>query len=339
MVNKSLAIISVAPDADESEGGPDMTAEVETRLHAFDLQLHGKRLDVALQAVAPEFSRSYLQQRIEAGDVSVNGRVVTRCASKVKLGDSVLLHLRPTAQSQAFRAEQIALDIVYEDEHLLVVNKPAGMVVHPAPGNWSGTLMNALLWRDAGAFEVPRAGIVHRLDKDTSGLMVVARNRLVMDRLVQAIALREVKRQYLALVHGAWRLSPTVCIDKPIGRDPANRLRMAVVDLERQAGKMARTDVQLLDATDQCSLLGCSLHTGRTHQIRVHLASLGYPLVADALYGGRVKADLRRQALHARHLAFDHPLTGRYLQFSADLPGDMQAALETLSLRYNPTMF
>lgn len=339
MVKTSSKIISVHSEAQASESAFDLEADVESRSGQFGVPMHGKRIDVALLDLAPEFSRSYLQQRIEGGDVSVNGSVVRRCAAKVKAGDQVALCLRPTPQSQAFRAEDLALDVVFEDAHILVINKPAGLVVHPAPGHWSGTLMNALLGRDAAAFEVPRAGIVHRLDKDTSGLMVVARSRLVMDKLVQMIAARVVKRQYLALVHGTWRLALNVSVDQAIGRDPANRLRMAVVDPLQHAGKPARTDVQLLDSQAQASLVGCQLHTGRTHQIRVHLSSLGYPLVGDTLYGGRELVGLNRQALHARHLAFVHPVSGLDMRFSAPVPEDLQNAFESTGLKYNSAVF
>ena len=230
----------------------------------------------------------------------------------------------------------MAIDMVYLDEHLMVINKPAGLVVHPAPGNWSGTLMNGLLGFDAQAFNLPRAGIVHRLDKDTSGLMVVARSRTVMDALVRAIAAHEVKRQYLALAHGAWLGDARREVHVPIGRDPANRLRMAVVDLTVHAGNTARTDIELLANGTKGCLLKCTLHTGRTHQIRVHMASIGHPLVSDLVYGGAVAAGMPRQALHAFRLAFIHPVTAKSLAFGADLPLDFSQALAQWGLRYNP---
>lgn len=339
MIKTSSAIISVPSDADESESAPDFESDVESRSGQFGPDAHGRRIDLALLDLAPEFSRSYLQQRIEAGDVLLNSRLVQRCSTRVKAGDLVDISLRPTPQSQAFKAEHLALDIVFEDAHILVVNKPAGMVVHPAPGHWSGTLMNAILGRDEAAFDVPRAGIVHRLDKDTSGLMVLARSRAIMDILVRSIAERAIKRQYLALVHGTWRLASALSIDKVIGRDPAHRLRMSVVDPNLHPGKSARTDVELLDTQAQASLLGCALHTGRTHQIRVHLASLGYPLLGDTVYGGRAAAGLHRQALHARHLAFAHPVSGNWMRFSAGIPEDIQSAIGVLGLKYNGAEF
>jgi 23S rRNA pseudouridine1911/1915/1917 synthase len=229
----------------------------------------------------------------------------------------------------------MALEIVFEDEHLLVVNKPAGLVVHPAPGNWSGTLLNGLLARDTQAGLLPRAGIVHRLDKDTSGLMVVARRRQVMDQLVGMIADRTVSREYLALAHGAWQGPASRQVESPIGRDPRNRLRMAVVDLEKNAGKTASTGIFLLHSEAQHCLVRCKLQTGRTHQIRVHMASIGHPLVSDEVYGGRLAGGLKRQALHAYRLAFEHPVTGEALEFRAPLPADLAAALGSLGLRYN----
>jgi 23S rRNA pseudouridine1911/1915/1917 synthase len=207
--------------------------------------------------------------------------------------------------------------------------------VHPAPGNWQGTLLNGLLALDPLAADVPRAGIVHRLDKDTSGLMVVARTRLAMDALVQKIAAREVHRQYLALAHKAWSAPSPHTIEAPIGRDPANRLRMAVVDLSYQSGKTAATTIEVLDQSDRACLVQCTLHTGRTHQIRVHMAHLGHPLLADVVYGGAPLAGMQRQALHAWHLAFEHPITGEPIDLSTDLPEDMAMAVLDLGLSYN----
>jgi 23S rRNA pseudouridine1911/1915/1917 synthase len=227
------------------------------------------------------------------------------------------------------------IDVVYEDAHLRVIHKPAGLVVHPAPGNWQGTLLNGLLALDPLAADVPRAGIVHRLDKDTSGLMVVARTRQAMDALVQKIAAREVHRQYLALAHKPWTGPSPRTVEAPIGRDPANRLRMAVVDLTHQAGKTAATTIDVLDQTDRVCLVQCTLHTGRTHQIRVHMAHLGHPLLADAVYGGAPLGGMTRQALHAWHLAFEHPITGQPIDLRTALPDDMARAVADLGLSYN----
>lgn len=320
-------------DPDEGE---EATAEAEWRKVAITVLQHGERLDRALVDVVPEFSRSYLQQLIDAGLVSVNAHSVKKASHRVKAGDEVAVELRPTPQSQAFKPEEMPLQVVYEDEHILVIDKPAGLVVHPAPGNWSGTLLNGLLAYDKTSASVPRAGIVHRLDKDTSGLMVVARTRVVMDALVQAIAAREVSRQYLAVAHRPWTGAKTVCVDAPVGRDPRNRLRMAVVDLERSPGKTAKTDVVFLGNADAGCFVRCILHTGRTHQIRVHMASLGHPLVADVVYGGVVVPEMARQALHACRLALTHPVTGVPLVFEAPLPADFNGLLEAWGLRYNP---
>jgi len=196
-------------------------------------------------------------------------------------------------------------------------------------------LLNGLLAHHAGAASLPRAGIVHRLDKDTSGLMVVARTRGVMDALVRAIAAREVKRQYLAVGQGHWSGANRCVVDAAIGRDPANRLRMAAVDLSIHPGKPARTDFELLGNADRACLVQCTLHTGRTHQIRVHMAQLMHPLAGDALYGGSMALGIQRQALHAYRLAFEHPVSHQMMSFSAVLPPDFSQALTELGLKYN----
>lgn len=317
--------------ADTLEDAESDAPEAELRRFAIDARHHGGRLDRALAALVPEFSRSYLQQLVEAGAVTLDGKTVTRAAHKVKAGEAGTIELRATPQSQAFRPEPVPIQVVHEDEHVLVIDKPAGLVVHPAAGNWSGTLLNGLLARDPQAAALPRAGIVHRLDKDTSGLMVVARTRVAMDALVRQIAAREVSRQYLALAHRPWEGARTRTVDAPIGRDPRNRLRMAVVE----GGKPATTTFDLVESTGQGCWVRATLHTGRTHQIRVHMAHIGHPLVADALYGGAAAAGLQRQALHAFRLAFEHPVTGSALEFHAPLPADLREALRAWGLRYN----
>lgn len=326
-------VLLESEDAAEVEAG---ASAVEVRELKAGMAQHGTRLDKTLVDLVPEFSRSYLQQLLEQGAVQLNHKTATKASAKVKLADVITIEMRPTAQSQSFKPEVMALDVVYEDAYLLVVNKPAGLVVHPAPGNWQGTLLNGLLAHHAGAAMVPRAGIVHRLDKDTSGLMVVAKDRSTMDALVALIARRDVSRRYLALAHKPWKGAELQKVDAPIGRDPRNRLRMAVVDLVQHAGKEARTDITCWDTTSAHCLVHCKLHTGRTHQIRVHMLSLGHPLVADALYGGAPAGDMQRQALHAFRLSFVHPVTAEVLELAAEPPEDFLCAIEKLGLRYNP---
>ncbi len=337
-MSQAPAIISAAPrpnaPADATPEADDEFAigEAERRAITVPPEWHGERLDRALAALVPEFSRNYLSQLIEDGALEVAGAPVTKPSRKVRAGEALALELRPTPMSQAFVPQAIPLDVVYEDEHLAVINKPAGMVVHPAAGNWSGTLLNALLARDPRAAQLPRVGIVHRLDKDTSGLMVVARTRAAMDALVAAIAARDVHREYLALAHHAWGTAKRREVDAAIGRDARNRLRMAVVDPQRQPGKPAQTAFELLQNAEGGCLLRCLLRTGRTHQIRVHAAHVHHPLVGDALYGGAPAAGMQRQALHARRLAFAHPISGQALDFRAPLPADFQAALSEWGL-------
>ena len=338
--------------ADEAGEGVDQSAASEWRAFVIPAELHGQRLDRALVALVPEFSRSYLQQLVDEGAVRLNGQPASRNAQKVTVGQAGEVELRATPQSQAFVPEPMDLVVVHEDPNLLVIDKPAGLVVHPAPGHWSGTLLNGLLARDPRAALLPRAGIVHRLDKDTSGLMVVARDRTTMDALVRLIAAREVSRQYLALAHRHWQGPAQREVEAPVGRDPGNRLRMAVVDLTRASGKAASTLFDCLghggrpagEGTGQASggrpgerteagcLVRATLRTGRTHQIRVHMAHLGHPLVGDALYGGAPAAGMVRQALHAYRLAFIHPVTGTPMVFASATPPDLASALTAWGL-------
>lgn len=297
----------------------------ERRVTVVGRELHGNRLDKALVAMAGEFSRSHLQGLIEAGHVWVDDVVATSASRKVLAGQRLAVDLVPTPESRAFRPEAMRLPIVFEDEHLLVIDKPAGIVVHPAAGNWSGTLLNGLLAHHANAATLPRAGIVHRLDKDTSGLMVVGKTLPAVTALVRAISAREVHREYRAMVHGRMPMEPWR-IDAPIGRDPQTRVKMAV----NAQGKPAQTDVMpeaFAETTDgPVTAVRCKLHTGRTHQIRVHLASRGYPLLADSVYGGRAALGLSRQALHAARLGFAHPIHGEARWFDAALPPDLAQA-------------
>jgi 23S rRNA pseudouridine1911/1915/1917 synthase len=321
---------AVSPaDGSESEELDDAAEPsgiaVERRAAQVPAALHGQRLDRALVAMAPEFSRNHLQSLIEHGHVAINAQIETTPARRVRAGQRIEVALEPTAETRAYRAEPMALDVVYEDEEVLVVNKPAGLVMHPAAGNWSGTLLNGLLAHVKGAAALARAGIVHRLDKDTSGLLVVGKTLAAVTALTRAIAAREVHREYLAIAHG--EVAHDVFeVDDPIGRDPASRIRMAVVT----SGKPARTDIRCLARRGGYSSLSCRLHTGRTHQIRVHLSARGHPLVGDVTYGGRPALGLRRQALHAARLAFVNPSSGRTAWFEAPPPADFAAALEAM---------
>lgn len=324
-----------APDIEGGAGLDELAPEVETRVCEVPAAMHGWRIDRALAQLIPEFSRSYLQQLMADGAVEMRGTALRKPSARVAAGDRLAVELRPTQQAQAFVPQAMALDVVYEDADLLVIQKPAGLVVHPAAGHWTGTLLNGLLAHHAGAASLPRAGIVHRLDKDTSGLMLVGKSRQAVEALVRAIAAREVNRQYLALAQGRWQGAAEQGVDQPIGRDVHNRLRMAVVRPDTGIGKAAQTTIRLLDTSDQACLVACKLHTGRTHQIRVHMAWLGHPLVADALYGGRALWGLDRQALHAARLSLRHPITGEPLAFRSPPPPDLLAAIAGSGLRYN----
>ena len=318
-----LTPTSIVSETDWLESTEDES--IESRQTIVSRELHGMRLDKALVLIAPEFSRNHLQQLIESGHVDVAGLPTMVPSRRLQLGQYVKLELVPTQQSQAFRAQSMPIPVLYEDEHLIIVNKPAGLVVHPAAGHWSGTLLNGLLAHHSGAAALPRAGIVHRLDKDTSGLMVVGKTIQSVTALSRAIAAREVTRQYLALAHGKVADGVTT-IDAAVGRDPKSRVRMAVI----ASGKPARTDVELLTFGLGASAVRCTLHTGRTHQIRVHLASRGHPLVGDSVYGGAPALGMKRQALHAVDLCFSHPITSESLQFHAEPPDDLSDALTLL---------
>lgn len=311
--------VDEGPGLDESEASPG-ELEPETRTAHVGEDWHLQRLDKFLVQLAPEFSRNHLQSLIDRACVHVNAALAGSASQKLRAGQLVQVVLQPTEESRAFRAEPMALQLVFEDEHLLVLNKPAGQVVHPAAGNWSGTIMNGLLAHHLPASTLPRAGIVHRLDKDTSGLMVVGKTLEAVTALSRMIAAREVHREYLALAAG--RVPEQMEIDAPLARDPVSRVKMAVV----ASGKPSRTDVFLLAWSQGFSALHCVLHSGRTHQIRVHLSSRGFPLVADTLYGGAQALGLQRQALHAARLSFAHPISGAPLRFDAQLPQDLANA-------------
>jgi 23S rRNA pseudouridine1911/1915/1917 synthase len=332
-----LADAEVPDEAEEADEGDDLlpgiaaaadAGGVARSLHHASVDEHGQRLDRALARWVPQHSRSHLQTLIAEGLVRVDGEAVRTASRKLLLGQVVEVELQLPPSRQPFEPEVIPIDIQYQDEHLLVLHKPAGLVVHPAAGNWHGTLLNGLLAFDPRMAALPRAGIVHRLDKDTSGLMVVARSVEAMTGLVRAIAAHEVSRVYLALAWGSVPMRLTR-VDEPIGRDVRSRIRMAV----RAGGKPARTDIRLVASGGEpaVSALECRLHTGRTHQIRVHLAHAGHPLVSDPVYGGRAALGLERQALHAVALGLLHPITGRRIAVTAPAPPDFRAAWTTVA--------
>ena len=327
---------SSAPCAASDEGSlGDSVLESDAEPAALDMEvregrvtpdLHGQRLDKALVTLAPEFSRSHVQALLQAGHARLDGEPAGTASRRVRSGQLLQLTLVPTEESQSFRPQAMQLGLLFEDEHLLVLAKPAGLVVHPAPGNWSGTLLNGLLAHHKGAAGLPRAGIVHRLDKDTSGLMLVGKTLAAVTALSRDIAARVVHRRYLALAHGV-PAQRKFTVDAPIGRDPQVRVRMAVV----ASGRPSRTDVQCLASQGGISAFSCKLHTGRTHQIRVHMAHSGLPLVADSLYGGKLALGLLRQALHAVELRFEHPIARRPLQFQVAPPPDLADAWQAVT--------
>ncbi len=289
----------------------------------------GRRLDQSLAELLPDWSRSRIQAWCDAGEVWLDGRAAAR-KEKVWGGETVRLTPVAHPSEQPYRPEAIDLDVVYEDGHILVLNKPAGLVTHPGAGNWEGTLLNALLHHCPQLGQLPRAGIVHRLDKDTSGLMVVARSEPAQTRLVRAMQARTVKRVYRAVALGCFD-EPEGTVDAPIGRHPVQRTRMAVV----ANGKPARTHYQVLHQYRACAEVECRLETGRTHQIRVHLAHLGHPLLGDPVYATHRQGPVKfpRQALHAFRLGLEHPISGEALEWEAPLPEDMQTLLDSLEVQ------
>lgn len=297
----------------------------------------GRRFDQALAEMFPEFSRSRLTEWIKTGDALLDGEMVKPKVA-VNGGETVTLAARQQIETDAV-AEDIPLEVLYADADVLVVNKPAGLVVHPGAGNPRGTMVNALLHYDPELAQLPRAGIVHRLDKDTSGLMVVARSLRAHAGLIEQLSSRAVHRQYVAVVQGPMVAGNTV--DAPIDRHPHDRIRMAVA--KEGSGREAITHYRVREKFRSHTVVECRLETGRTHQIRVHMAYVKHPLIGDPLYGGSFKLPkaatealvealrgFRRQALHAEKLSFTHPVSGETLSFESPLPVDMVALIDTL---------
>ena len=289
-------------------------------------ELKGNRIDKALAILQPDWSRTVIQDWVKEEHVQVNGGSV-KSNYKVKAGDKIVVE-KPAAEVYDIMAEDLSLEIVYEDEHMLVVNKPVGMVVHPSPGHTTGTLVNGLMHQVkdlSGINGVMRPGIVHRIDKDTSGLLMVAKNDQAHVSLVNQLVAKSVNRVYTALVHGHIP-HDNGTIDAPIGRDKRDRQRMAVVD----DGKNAVTHFKVLERFGAYTLVECRLETGRTHQIRVHMKYIGYPLVGDPKYGQRKTINFGGQVLHAGKIGFDHPATNEYMEFNAPLPENYQQLLNEL---------
>ncbi len=326
--------------AEPTEGA---SADELPRLMAqIPAELAGQRLDKALARLFPSYSRNRLQSWIESGRVQVDG-LPARIRQAAPLAASIVIAPEPLPEESAFTAEPVPLEIMYEDAALLVINKPAGLVVHPATGNWHGTVLNGLLHRyGTAAAGLPRAGIVHRLDKDTSGLMVIARTLTAQTHLVRQLQARTVKRRYLAFVWGTPNAHGT--INAPLGRNPRNRIKMAVV--AGTVGKPARTHYRRIAtgtlAGQSFAVIQCDLETGRTHQIRVHLAHIGHPLIGDPLYCKTAPytqllattraPDFARQALHAWQLKLEHPVTGLTCAWHTPAPADISLLAEALGL-------
>ncbi|MED4591421.1 RluA family pseudouridine synthase [Bacillus safensis] len=286
-----------------------------------------ERLDKFLSTTEPEWSRTQVQQWVKDGLIEVNGKQV-KANYKVQAGDQIKVEI-PDPEALDVEAEPMDLDIYYEDADVLVVNKPRGMVVHPAPGHVSGTLVNGLMahCKDlSGINGVMRPGIVHRIDKDTSGLLMVAKNDMAHESLVNQLVAKTVTRKYTAVVHGIIQ-HDTGTIDAPIGRDKKDRQSMTVT---KENAKQAVTHFDVIERFKDFTVVECRLETGRTHQIRVHMKYIGYPLAGDPKYGPRKTVDFNGQLLHAGVLGFDHPRIGEYIEFTAPIPADMQGFIDSL---------
>ena len=304
------------------------------------IRLIGERIDAALAEMLPDFSRSKVTQWIKSGDALINEKTF-KPKDKVKGGEIVYLTLNQKKNND-WAPEKIPLDIVFEDDDIIVINKQYGLVTHPGAGNWNGTLANALLYYDSSLSLLDRAGIVHRLDKNTSGLMVIARNEKSQKYLVEQLQSHLVEREYSALVYG--HMIAGGSIDEPIGRDPKDRIKQAILS----SGKEALTHYRVIDRFKSHTHVKAILETGRTHQIRVHLSHIGHSLIGDPMYGGRVrfpkKADevlkqelfnFKRQALHSKKLSLIHPSSGESMSWKAPLPDDMMKLLNILT-KFDP---
>lgn len=305
--------------------------EKEPNIYEFQIEeeLQGTRLDLVLSLVMEEASRSHLQKLIESRNVKVNGKVCDSKKNKVKTGDLVEVRM-PEPEILDVLPQDIPLDIVYEDGDVMVVNKPKGMVVHPAAGNLTGTLVNAILYHCDSLSSINgviRPGIVHRIDKDTSGLLMIAKNDLAHRSLAEQLAAHTITRAYRAIVYHNFQ-DDEGTVNAPIGRDPKNRLKMAVTQLN---SKKAVTHYKVLERFGSFTYIEARLETGRTHQIRVHMAYINHPLLGDAVYGPKKKVlGAESQMLHAKLLGFRHPRTGEYLEFDSKLPDEFQKILKKL---------
>ena len=300
-------------------------------------RLIGQRIDSAMAQLLPDYSRSKITNWVRSGGALINGKSF-KPKEKVLGGEIVALSIK-AEKTNEWKAEDILLDVVYEDDDIIVINKPVGLVTHPGAGNWTGTLANGLLHYDPSLATLDRAGIVHRLDKNTSGLMVVARSELAQKNLVEQLQTHTVAREYSAIVYGHMISGGTV--DAPIGRDPKDRIRQAVV--EEGEGKDAVTHYRVIDRFGHHTHVKCILETGRTHQIRVHMSHIDHSLIADPMYGGKIRfpkkaneslkdtlKSFKRQALHAKKLTLTHPISAETMSWKAPLPQDLQDLLKVL---------
>lgn len=294
----------------------------------------GKRIDAFLAEEIEGVTRSYLQKLIESGNIQVEGRTKLAKNYKLRDGDAIIADF-PEPERLDIEAENIPLNIVYEDEHLMVINKPQGMVVHPAVGNYTGTLVNAIMYHCGDQLSsingVIRPGIVHRIDKDTSGLLVVAKTDEAHRGLAEQFAVHSIKRAYQAVVYNSIKEDEGT-VNAPIGRNPKDRLKMAVVPASE--GRRAVTHYKVIERLGNFTHIECRLETGRTHQIRVHMAHKNHPLLGDVVYGPKKGAfSIDAQVLHAKELGFVHPATGEYMEFTSELPESFEAALRKVKSR------